>query len=222
MIPEQIGRYRILAPLGKGAMGEVFKALDPDLGREVAIKVITQSGAGGVVQERFRREVQLAAHLRHPNIITVFDVGLDRQPPFLVTELLAGGTLREYLEQGASPWEEALALLQPICEALSYAHEAGIVHRDVKPSNIMFADDVGRAIKLADFGLAHRQDDDHLTESGGIVGTIAYMSPEQANGEAVDARTDIFSLGLILFEAIAGFNPLRGQTASQTLRNAIS
>jgi serine/threonine-protein kinase len=208
--------------LGRGAVGEVFKAFDPDLGREVAIKVIAQSGAGDLVQERFRREVRLAAHLKHPNIITVFDVGLDRQPPFVVTELLGGGTPKDHLEQGATPWEEALALLEPICEALGYAHEAGIVHRDVKPGNIMFADDASRAIKLADFGLAQRQDDDRLTQSGGIVGTIAYMSPEQANGEAVDARTDIFSLGLILFEAIAGLNPLRGETTSQTLLNAIS
>ncbi|HET6447087.1 MAG TPA: serine/threonine-protein kinase, partial [candidate division Zixibacteria bacterium] len=224
MESEKIGRYQLLELIGRGAIGDVYRAHDPDLDREVAVKIITRSTSmdSAEVQRRFRREVQLAAYLKHPNIISVYDVGLDQEQPYLVTELLAGGTLKDYFGLGLLVWEEALALLEPISSALGYAHEVGIIHRDVKPGNIMFADDGTRTIKLADFGLAHRQDDDQLTQSGGIVGTIAYMSPEQANGEALDARTDIYSLGLILFEAIAGYNPLRGETVSRTLLNAIS
>lgn len=224
MMPERIGRYQLLEPLGRGAIGEVYRARDPDLDREVAIKIISRPDTLDTeeLRRRFRREVQLAAHLHHPHIITVHDVGLDHDPPFLVTELLAGGTLKTHLQGRSLPWPEALALLQPICQALAYAHEAGIVHRDVKPDNIMFAKEDPQTLKLADFGLAHRADTDRLTQSGVIMGTIAYMSPEQANGEAVDPRTDIYSLGLILFETIGGYNPQRGETVSQTLAKAVS
>ncbi len=224
MAPEQVGRYQLLEPLGQGAIAEVYRALDPHLNRQVAIKIISRMGMVGSdeMQRRFRREVQLAAYLNHPHIITVYDVGVDHDPPYLVTELLTGGTFQSFLKNKQLSWAEALGLLQPICQALAYAHEAGIVHRDVKPGNIMLTSETNAVLKLADFGLAQRIEADQLTQQGGIVGTIAYMSPEQANGERVDARTDIFSLGLILFEAIVGTNPLRGETVSQTLAKAVS
>lgn len=239
MPPKQIDRYRILDLLGKGGMGQVYRAHDPDLGREVALKLVTLPEQEW--RQRFRREVQAAGQLNHPHIVTVYDVKLDHEPPYVVMELLTGGTLHERLKAGPLPWREALILLRPLAEALAYAHEAGVIHRDVKPGNIMFSGDRvqlpapgtpmvserGRGIlKLVDFGLARQQSQAELpptiTQAGAVFGTPGYMSPEQAQGETVDIRTDIFPLGLIFFEAIAGRNPLRRETLISTLSATIS
>ena len=226
MAPKQIGRYRVRGLLGKGGMGEVYHAFDPDLDREVVVKIIVLPGQeqNDEWRQRFKREVQVAARLNHPHIVTVYDVGFEHEPPYVVMELLTGGSLRERLKQSPIPWRETLMILRPLGQALAYAHEAGVIHRDVKPGNIMFAGGEPPSpfqgnprdiLKLVDFGLARRQDDEQLTHSGAIFGTPAYMSPEQARGEEMDGRTDIFALGIILFEAITGYNPLdKGSTVS--------
>ncbi len=234
MIYNQIGRYKIVRPLGRGAMGEVYCAYDPDLDREVALKLIAppDPASGDEWRRRFRREVQAAARLNHPHIIAIYDVDLEHDPPYVVMELLTGGTLRDRLAvQKPLPWQEALDLLYPICQALAYAHRAGVVHRDVKPTNVMFARDEtlppgrianGGTLKLVDFGLAHWEGGEQVTRTGDVVGTPAYMAPEQANGEAVDARVDIYSLGIMLLEAIAGHNPQDKGSMSQTWAAATS
>jgi serine/threonine-protein kinase len=220
MIPDKIGRYQILGPLGKGTMGAVYRAYDPDTGREMALKELTTPQdpiEAGKWRQRFGREVRAAIRLKHPHIVTVYDVDLEREPPYLVMELLTGDTLKELLlKQKSLPWQTALTLLQPLCQALAYAHRAGVIHRDVKPANVIFAGDEARTIKLVDFGLARWEGGTQVTQAGDVVGTLAYMSPEQAREEVVDARTDIFSLGVILFEAIAGYNPLDKGSFNET------
>lgn len=219
-----VGRYELISPLGQGAMGEVYRARDPELNREVAIKLIARTVIDKADRsyQRFRREVQVAARLNHPHIVTIYDVDLEHKPPYMVMELLSGGTLTDYFAQNELDWCSAIRLLRPICSALAYAHDAGIVHRDVKPDNILFSSRPGEHPKLEDFGLAFWLDDDRLTQDGVILGTVAYIAPEQALGMPVDARADIFSLGVILYEAMAGYNPIRGKTISQTILNACS
>ena len=223
MPPRQIGRYIIRELLGRGAMGEVYRAYDTQLDREVAIKAVTWlDHIDSEEQLRyFRREVQAAARLDHPHIVTIYDVDLEHEPPYVVMELLTGSTLRERLAQNPLPWAQALALLHPLAEALSHAHQVGIIHRDVKPANVIFTGTPG-VLKLVDFGLARRQEDEQGSQSSQVIGTPAYMSPEQANGKEVDARSDIFALGIILFEAIAGQNPLDRGSITQTLREITS
>jgi serine/threonine protein kinase len=236
MVPHQIGRYRVQGLLGKGGMGEVYRAFDPDLDREVVLKIITlpSPDQNNEWRQRFKREVQAAARLNHPHIVTVYDVGLEHEPPYVVMELLTGGTLRQRLKRSSIPWPETLTMLRPLGQALAYAHRAGVIHRDVKPGNIMFAGaetpppaqarpESGRGggargvLKLVDFGLARQQDGKQLTHTGAVFGTPGYMSPEQAHGEVVDGRTDIFALGIILFEAITGHNPLDKGSVISTL-----
>ncbi|MBN1993264.1 MAG: AAA-like domain-containing protein [Anaerolineae bacterium] len=222
MTPQQIGRYEILKLLGRGAMGEVYRAYDPQLNRKVALKLITppDSASSNEWRRRFQREVQTAAQLNHPHIVTVYDVDLDYEPPYVVMELLTGDTLTEYLQQKPLPWQEILTLLHPLGQALAYAHQAGIIHRDVKPANVMFTGD--RILKLVDFGLARWQGGEQVTQTGVLVGTPVYMSPEQARGEIVDARTDIFSLGIILLEMITGHNPLDQGSVTSTIAELCS
>lgn len=223
MSPESFGRYQVIERLGGGGMGDVFKAKDPDLDREVAVKHVKLSSS--VHHEewyaRFKREVQAGARLNHPNLITVYDVDLDHSPPYVVTELLLGGALYDYLrKKKPHHWKTVLLTLYPLGEALAYAHQVGIVHRDLKPQNIMF--DENNQIKLVDFGLAHRNDDQTLTNTGVAFGTVGYMSPEQAKGKNVDARTDIFALGIVLTEFILGRNPLRRDSALSTYSATVS
>ena len=225
MNQEQIGHYQILDLLGRGAMAEVFRAYDPRLDRMVAIKRITppDSVSNASWQQRFQREVRAAARSNHPHIITIHDVDLESHPPYVVMEWLAGGTLKEMLQESKTlDWGEALKILLPLCDALAYAHQAGIVHRDVKPANVMFASDEAHTLKLVDFGLAHWDSSARMTQMGHIIGTPAYMAPEQAMGDPVNASSDIFSLGVLLYELIAGHNPLEGDTLAQTLMALIS
>ena len=217
---ERIGRYEILAPLGAGAMGEVYRARDCHLERWVAIKILTSTRHATAPQlARFRREARAIARITHPQICTVHDVGEIDGVPFLVLELLDGETLAERLESGPLPLDRALAVAGGIAAALDAAHRKGVVHRDLKPSNVMLT---ATGVKLLDFGLAKLRDIEYedalegsttsleLTEQGTILGTIPYMSPEQVEGLDADARTDIFALGVILYEMVAGRAPFEG------------
>ena len=218
----RIGRYRILRPLGSGGMGEVYAAEDERLRRKVAIKLIAQSKAGdSQARERFEREAQAASALNHPNICTIFEINDHEGHPFLVMELLEGRDLGKVAATGPAELSDVLKWGVQIADALAAAHAQGIVHRDIKPANI-FITDRGYA-KVLDFGLAKLQEPggNHatvsklstaLTQLGSPMGTVAYMSPEQARGEELDARTDLFSLGAVLYEVTTGKPPFPGPT----------
>ena len=224
----RLGPYEILAPLGAGGMGEVYRARDARLGRDVAIKVLPDDVAGDAkALARFESEARAVAALSHPNILALFDVGNDSGVRYVVTELLEGETLRSVLRQGALPVRRALEISQQIAEGLAAAHGKRIVHRDVKPENIFITKD-GHA-KLLDFGLARHNavpsdpgfasapTAEAFTERGAVVGTVAYMSPEQASGKSVDHRSDQFSLGIVLFEMLAATRPFKGNSVAETL-----
>jgi hypothetical protein len=217
----QLGRYEIIAELGRGAMGAVFRARDPKIDRTVAIKTISvpASSAGDAdhYRQRFFREAQAAGRLSHPGIVTIYDVGEDEaaQTPFIVMECVDGESLDRMVAATASgilPRTTALSLVQHIAEALDYAHCQGIVHRDIKPANIMVT--AGGQPKIADFGIAKVSLAD-TTLPGQVMGTPAYMSPEQLNGKPVDGRSDLFSLGVITYWLVTGVKPFDGDTLTE-------
>ncbi len=215
------GPYEIRGQLGAGGMGKVLRAYDPRLHREVAIKILNADFEEAGVRERFLREARAASGLNHPHIATIFDIGEHDGKPYMVMELLEGETLRERIERGVIQLEEIVAVGIQTAEALTEAHSKGIVHRDIKPANIFLAQTAGGAtcVKILDFGLAKidlsasmtRVD---LTAAGSAVGTVAYMSPEQARGESLDGRSDIFSLGTVLYEMSTGQVPFNGATSA--------
>jgi ligand-binding sensor domain-containing protein/tRNA A-37 threonylcarbamoyl transferase component Bud32 len=221
-VGRQIGPYRIISLLGRGGMGAVYKARDSRLERDVAIKVLPEARDEGMLRVRFEREARAASALNHHNICSVYDVGEFEDHPFLVMELLEGGTLREYIDTQPRDFGQILRLTFQIVEALDAAHAKRIVHRDIKPANI-FVTERGD-VKLLDFGLAspaalraelaETSAQGMLTGPGSAIGTIAYMSPEQARGEALDARTDLWSLGVVLYEMLTGSRPFEGSTAA--------
>lgn len=208
-----LGRYQIEGRLGEGAMADVFRAHDPGIGRTVAIKVLKpEYGRDPELGERFLREARAAGALNHPNIATIYDVGEADGVAYIAMELIEGQPLDALLQaQGRLPYERVLALGQQLASALDYAHKAGVVHRDVKPSNILLSAD-GRTAKLLDFGVARIGDIDvsgaegrlARTQVGQMIGTPRYMSPEQALGVPVDRRSDLFSLGVVLYEMVTG------------------
>ncbi len=196
-------RYRIDAALGEGGMGVVYKAHDTLLDRPVAIKLLSPQIAGAGA-ERLLREARSIAQLDHPHIVAVYDVGTVDGRPFIVMQLVTGKTLRE---TSASPGE-ALRVARQVCLALEYAHGKGLVHRDIKPENVMLTD--GGTVKVMDFGLARSEGRTRLTQQGMIVGTVAYMAPEQVLRGDADARTDLYALGCVLYELLAGRPPFGG------------
>jgi len=216
------GRYRLSSPIGSGASATVFEAEDLVLQRSVAVKVLHGALATDpTFLRRFRVEAQVAAGLSHPHIVTVHDWGEDDSVPFLVMEHLGGGSLRAILERGRllSP-SQALMVGLEACKALDFAHRAGVVHRDVKPANLLFGEDA--RLRVADFGLARAIAEAAWTEpSGVLLGTARYASPEQAKGEPVDGRSDVYSLALTLVEAVTGQVPFSADTAVATLMNRI-
>jgi eukaryotic-like serine/threonine-protein kinase len=220
---ECLGPYRIVALLGAGGMGQVYLAHDPRLGREVAIKVLSRHTPADRVQlRRFEQEARAASALNHPNLLAVFDVGSQDGVPYVVTELLEGETLEERLRRGPLPLREALECARQIAAGLAAAHEKGIVHRDLKPANVFLTRD-GR-VKILDFGLAKRTafaDAEDLaaglTRPGVVMGTLGYMSPEQVRGQPVDPRSDLFSLGAVLYEMLSGRRAFSGPSEVETL-----
>jgi eukaryotic-like serine/threonine-protein kinase len=221
-----IGPYRIECLIGTGGMGDVYRAVDTKLTRPVAIKFLSGDLADGSARRRFQREAQLASSLNHPHILTVLDAGEFEGRQYLVTELVDGGTLNDWALGGKRTWRQVVELLVGVADGLAAAHAAGILHRDVKPANVLVAKN-GYA-KLSDFGLAKLEESETpeamtraVTESrtrpGLIVGSIGYMSPEQASGTGTDARSDIFSFGVVLYELLAGRRPFDGDTELERL-----
>ena len=211
MEPRRIASYTLLEPIGHGGMAVVYRACQESLDRTVAVKILSENLAASTeFMERFRREARTAANLRHPNVITVHDYGQDeRGVPFLVLEYIEGPTLADLMDAGLDD-SRIPNLLDQIAAGLDYAHARGVIHRDIKPGNVLMTDD-GRAV-LADFGLAWLLEGAHLTLTGGVIGTPEYMSPEQAAGEPIDHRSDVYALGVVLYEMLVGERPFVAET----------
>jgi eukaryotic-like serine/threonine-protein kinase len=234
----QLEKYEIREEIGRGGMATVYRALDRRLGREVAVKVIhPHLRESSEVASRFRTEAQAVAKLRHPNIVEVYDVsGVDEPEQYLVVELVRGTTLRRLLQdQGPVPPEIAAAIAVELLEALAHAHACGVVHRDLKPENVLIehrsasfaaADDRAErgsriSVKLTDFGIAKLLDAQGVTSTGQVLGSPAHMAPEQIEGGEVDARSDVFGLGVLLYECMVGHLPFEGSNPAQVLRRVL-
>lgn len=221
----RIGSYEILEPLGSGGMGEVYRARDGALSRDVAIKVLPERSAfDPEMRARFEREAQAAARLSHPNILAIHDFGTDQGVLYAVTELLHGETLRGHLDRAPFAWRRALHITAAVAEGLAAAHAKGVIHRDLKPANLFLTSE--GHVKILDFGLAQLAPiatseeataQRGLTQSGVTMGTAAYMSPEQVRSSRVDARTDIFSLGSVLYEMVSGQPAFARPTPAETM-----
>src|SRR5271156_2111426 len=228
-IGSKFGPYEIVAPIGAGGMGEVYRARDTRLGREVAIKVLPESFSRDAERlRRFEQEARSVAALNHPNILAIHDIGESGGAPFLVSELLEGHSLRKELDSGPVPTRRAVDYGTQLANGLAAAHDKGIVHRDLKPENVFVCAD-GR-IKILDFGLAKlakpaMSAEERVTQGasmqettpGIVLGTVGYMSPEQVRGEPADARSDIFALGTILYEMFSGQRAFRRDTSAETM-----
>src|SRR5262245_20103162 len=222
----KLAHYQILAPLGAGGMGEVYRARDARLDRDVAIKVLPERHAESAeALARFEREAKALADLSHANLVTIFNVGREQGIAFAVMEFLAGETLRECLDRGALPLARVVDIGAAVANGLAAAHAHGVIHRDFKPENVFLT--ANGPVKILDFGLARFASEPmgvtaaYLTEAGRIMGTLGYMSPEQASGDVTDARTDIFSLGCVLYEMATGRRAFAGNTAAQVLAAAL-
>jgi serine/threonine protein kinase len=200
------GRYVLLDVIGVGGMSTVWRGRDEILGREVAVKILSpQYAADAAFRARFEREARHAAALSHPRLVTVFDCGVDGTTPFIVMELVAGRTLRQVLDvTGTLPPDDAVAIAAAVCEALEAAHAVGLVHRDIKPANIVLS---GGEVKVLDFGIARLEGTAGGTRTQAVLGTAAYLSPEQASGQQAGPQADLYALGCVLFEMLAGTPP---------------
>src|SRR3954451_10381601 len=214
-----LGRYRLGHRLGAGGFGTVYAGNDERLRRDGAVKIIPSGGSGDPT--RAQREALAAGRLDHPGIVAIFDAGQDEQARYLVSELIHGRTVDDLNADGLLSDRDVLAIGLALCGALAHAHERGVVHRDVKPQNVLIPDaprSAAGVAKLADFGVAHLAGDEPLTRTGDVVGTLAYMAPEQASGKRIDHRCDLYSLALVLYEALAGHNPVRAGSPTATAR----
>jgi serine/threonine protein kinase len=233
-IGTQLGSHEIIALLGKGGMGEVYRARDLKLKREVAIKILPEEFARDSDRvSRFQREAEVLASLNHPNIAAIYDFQEANETRFLVLELVEGETLADRIARGPIPVQQALDIAKYVCEALEAAHERGVVHRDLKPANVKISPD-GR-VKVLDFGLAKAMESSPAsgtfsnsptltlgaTQAGVILGTAAYMSPEQAKGFEVDVRSDAFAFGSVLFEMLTGHQAFQGDTVPEVLASVL-
>lgn len=217
---KQLGRYRIQDELGRGAMGVVYKAHDPVLDRTVALKTIVLDDEADEREDfhsRFFLEAKAAARLNHPALITIYDFGEEDGLAYMAMELLNGKELSTRMESSSLPIREAVAIAEQVAEGLAYAHDGGVIHRDIKPGNIMLLPN-GR-IKIMDFGVARMKVSELKTQLGTRLGTPKYMSPEQSTGGKLDHRTDIFSLGIVLYEMLTGAKLFRGDSLTNVLHN---
>ena len=210
-------RYEILGELGRGGMGVVYRARDPLLNRDVAVKLISSSDLTTELEERFQREAQLVAQMDHPAIVPIHDLGRDQGSLFFVMPLVGGTTLLRLIRDQSLRLGEVVDIGIQVAEALDYSHSRGVVHRDIKPANIMVTRDEGGTgvrVRVMDFGLAHSATESRLTKTGTLVGTVAYLSPEQVASRAFDGRSDIYSLGVVLYECLVGEPPFTGEVQS--------
>src|SRR5688572_7185394 len=218
-LPQAIDRYRVRERLGQGGMGALFLALDPAIDRLVAIKVLRVDNPD--VRERFQREARPAARLQHPNIVTVYDVGEHDGQPFIAMEYIPGETLAELIRRRAPlDTRQRVELVIEICSGLAFAHKHGIVHRDIKPANLILSRD-SNILKILDFGIA-RAGESGLTQVGMVIGTPNYMSPEQVRGDAIDHRSDIFAVGLVLYELLVYRQAFEAETQPAVLMKILS
>jgi serine/threonine protein kinase len=217
---QQIGRYKILGELGRGAMGIVYRAEDPALDRIVALKtiILAEDAAGRMeYHKRFFQEAKAAGKLTHPHIVTTYDFGEEDGLAYMAMELLEGTELRTRMKDGAIKPADALDIARQVADGLGFAHERGVVHRDIKPANIMLLP--RGQVKIMDFGIARMRAADFKTSTGIVLGTPKYMSPEQIEGSPVDHRSDIFSLGIVLYEMLTGARLFAGEDAPQIMHN---
>lgn len=213
------GRYQIVKELGKGSMGVVYQAHDPQIDRQVALKVLREDRVGGEdFVLRFLKEAKAIGRLSHPNIVTVYDVGRDHGTIYIAMEYLEGEPFNDVIRNGRMSLEQNVDIGLQVARTLNYAHSKGIVHRDIKPSNIIFSAD--GQVKLTDFGIARIEDSDaaQQTQAGDILGTPTYMSPEQVIGKSVDGRSDLYSLGVFLYELTVGRRPFLGNNIAAIFR----
>jgi len=205
-------RYELGRLIGRGGMAEVYAARDRLLDREVAVKILRDRFRDDAAfTARFQDEARNVARLSHPNLVVVFDTGVDAEQPFIVMERIHGRTLQQALDAGGLTEDRGLQVAADVCGALAYAHQNRLVHRDVKPGNIMLAED--GSVKVTDFGIARAMSDETVTATAAVLGTAAYLSPEQAQGKRVDARSDLYSLGVVLYELLTGQVPFSGESA---------
>jgi serine/threonine protein kinase len=212
------GRYRLIQPIGAGGMAEVWRAHDEHLDRDVAIKLLRHEPNGSQDPLTAANEARLAARLIHPNIVRVYDLGSESELDFVVMELVSGAPLNE--RHGSWSPSHYVELVAQIADALDHAHQSGVVHCDVKPQNIIVTDD--GVPKLLDFGIARRPRTAQETSDGEFIGSLPYVAPEQARGEALDARTDVYALGAVLYELLTGSRPFSGVTAEESLRQRMT
>ncbi|UCG60748.1 MAG: protein kinase, partial [Candidatus Zixiibacteriota bacterium] len=213
----KVSHYNIISKIGAGGMGEVYLAEDTYLDRKVALKFLpAYLSQDEAARARFTREAKAAAKLDHPNIVHVFEVGEYQERPFFAMAYIEGRSLKEVIKEGKLSISETVELIKQVCDGLDEAHNAAVIHRDIKPSNIV-VDSNGKP-RIMDFGLATIAGKEKLTKTGSTMGTVGYMSPEQAEGKSVDVRSDLFSLGVVLYELIAGRSPFQRDTEAATLR----
>src|SRR3954466_14647893 len=220
----KLGRYLIQSELGRGAMGVVYKATDSVLERTVAVKTINMALEGDGVERyeaRFYQEARAAGGLNHPNIVTVYDVGKAGDVAYMAMEFIQGEELRALMKEGhPMPVARAVSIAAQVAEGLAYAHQHGVVHRDIKPANIMVAPEA--PVKITDFGIARMRASGELTQTGMMLGSPKYMSPEQVIGKRADHRSDLFSLGVIVYEMLTGATPFNGDNVTALMYQIVN